>query len=265
MPGQSGLAGLLVGALTLTDAPVVDMPDSAPPPAAQASTADWSDAPRRTHYAATRRALETRLREGASRADYLRILQDNGFRVTAVNLDQADRLEVEIAKDDLSYEVLMSFGPDGQPDGPARARTRVTSNQWLADATRDALQAPRTGSGTAPADRRFADVAGGGAAYRDSIHQPAWERARDELERALIRGHKADEYRRSMKRLGFEVTARHEKDHRFAEYELVRDSLTFEIRIERNAITLLGRQVQVTSNLWRATDTWAALDDAQRR
>ena len=77
---------------------------------------------------AEREQLAQKLRAGKTRADLDKILQDNGFRISAINEDKKDYLEYEVVKGQNSYEVQMDFS-----DGPSHAtKIQVEPNMWSA-------------------------------------------------------------------------------------------------------------------------------------
>ncbi|MEO8740236.1 MAG: hypothetical protein ABI537_11115, partial [Casimicrobiaceae bacterium] len=76
--------------------------------------------------------LEQKLKAGTDRASYKKIIEDNGYRVSAINADKPDYLEYEIVKGTHSLEVQLDF-----KDGAKRATgIDVTSNMWRADSTK---------------------------------------------------------------------------------------------------------------------------------
>jgi hypothetical protein len=85
---------------------------------------------------AEREQLAQKLRAGKTRADLDKILQDNGFRISAINEDKKDYLEYEVVKGQNSYEVQMDFS-----DGPSHAtKIQVEPNMWRADTTKRMLK-----------------------------------------------------------------------------------------------------------------------------
>ena len=85
-----------------------------------------------------RDALEKKLREGKTRADYAKILKANGYTISHINEDKKDYLEYEVVKGRSSYEVKIDF-----KDGAARATdVDVSHNMWRAEATARLMDDP---------------------------------------------------------------------------------------------------------------------------
>ncbi|MCP8687500.1 hypothetical protein [Marinobacterium sedimentorum] len=78
--------------------------------------------------------LEQALGVGKDKAHYTKALEDMGYKVTSVNDNDETNLELEVVKDDTSYEVEVKF------DAETKLSTSVdvSSNVWETEATEKA-------------------------------------------------------------------------------------------------------------------------------
>ena len=92
---------------------------------------DVSDRVRGKAWAGEKDAVEKQLGIGHDRAYYRAALEKMGYRVTSVNDNDADNLEMEVVKGDTSYEVEVEF------DSTTRKSTSVdvSTNMWEAEST----------------------------------------------------------------------------------------------------------------------------------
>lgn len=222
------------------------------PAAAQVTTAnEWSDRSRITSYIDDQRQLERDLLAVNKRDEYRAFIEKRGYLVTAVNEDSDHKLEFEVVKAGRSHEVLLGFE---RKLGPADA-IDVSTNVWLADSTRQALNQP----GWRPDDVQFdADSA---AKVRDSNHLGAWTAEKKELELALPVGRTAPHYQSVLQEKGYQITASNDTLPTYAEYEIVRAGQSFELQIERDVTTGRAVSVDVEANIWRAKGTKEALGE----
>lgn len=196
-------------------------------------------------------ALEKKLRAGKNRADYERILKSDGYRIAAINEDKKDYLEYEVVKGADSYEVQIDF-----KDGAAKAsEIAVQPNMWRAEATERMLEDPKY-QNTAPL---VADTQG---RYSDRRLMKRWTDEKDQLEKALPDNLKASEYRSKLEGMGYKVTAVNDKEKDHVEYEIVKGDNSYEVQIDLDPATGMGRDVEVASNWWEADATDRATDRA---
>lgn len=201
-----------------------------------------------------RDALEKKLRSGKNRADYERILKNDGYRIAAINEDKKDYLEYEVVKGKTSYEVQIDF-----KDGAAQAsEIAVQPNLWRADMTKRMLEDPNF-QHTAPL---VADTQG---RYSDRRFMKGWTDEKERLEKALPAKLKASEYRSKLESLGYKVTAVNDKEKDYVEYEIVKGDNSYEVQIDLDPGTGMARDVEVASNWWEAEATERATDRAADR
>ncbi len=105
------------------------------PDAAAAVSPSSSDRARMKAWANGKERLDKALKGHQAKSYYPKALKDLGYRITAVNDDEADYLEYEIVKGHDSYEVQIALDT---ATGKAR-KVDVTANLWQADATDEAL------------------------------------------------------------------------------------------------------------------------------
>ena len=197
--------------------------------------------------------LEQKLQAGQTRADYARILETEGYRISSINADKKDYLEYEVVKGDHSYEVQLDFDK-----GAARAtKIDVANNMWRADATKKML---------ANADYKHPAplVADPSGQYSDRRNMKAWTGEKDRLEKALPPNMQVAQYRPKLEQLGYKVTAVNDRDADYLEYEIAKGKNSYEVQIDVDPKTKMATKVDVTSNLWEADGTERATDHAKR-
>ena len=199
--------------------------------------------------------LELKLKDAQNRADYAKVLQSNGYRISATNDDEPDYLEYEVVKGNQSYEVQLSFD-----DGASKAtKIDVASNMWRADSTEKMLKDPQYKNPNAM-------VVDPDARYSDRHHMQAWTDEKEQLEKVLSPKQTLDTYKQTLKQRGYEITSVNDREADYVEYEIVKGDNSYEVQIDLDPTTKLGKEVDVTSNLWEAesTDrTKEANEDAQ--
>lgn len=198
--------------------------------------------------------LEEMLRAAQNRADYARILESNGYRISAVNQDKKDYLEYEVVKGDRSYEVQLDF-----KNGATRAsKIDVANNMWRADSTERMLKDSNyKHPGPLVADRE--------GRYSDSRYMKAWNDEKDRLEKALPPNLKVSEYKSKIESMGYKITSVNDRDPGHVEYEIARGDNSYEVKIDVDPGTQMAKDIDVTSNLWEADSTDRATDRPNTR
>jgi len=188
--------------------------------------------------------LETKLRAAKTRADYAKVLESNGYRISAINTDKPDYLEYEIVKGGRTWEVQLDFDK-----GAAKAtKIDVTSNLWRADSTKR-MQQDTSYKHTAPL------AADPEARYSDRRYMKAWGDEKGRLEHALPAGQTVAAYKGMIEKQGYNITSVNDRKADSVEYEIVKGDNSYEVQIDLDAKTKLGKAVDVSSNLWDAKGT----------
>ncbi|MFT7401772.1 MAG: hypothetical protein ACI83N_001366 [Hydrogenophaga sp.] len=201
---------------------------------------------------ADRDQLEQKLRAGTARADYQKILRDNGYRISAINEDKNDYLEYEVVKAGTSYEVRIDFD-----NGATRAtKIEVEPNMWRAAGT-ERMMKDGNYMPTAPL---VVDPSG---RYSDRRYMQGWTDEKDRLQKALPMNLKPADYRSKIEGMGYKVTAVNDRERDYVEYEIVKGENSYEVQIDLDTRTGMARKVDVTSNLWEAEATDRATDRAK--
>jgi DNA-dependent RNA polymerase auxiliary subunit epsilon len=236
--------GLVHAADTATTTAPADRPMAATPDATRDRNASMNE---------ERQQLQQKLSTaGQNRADYARILQENGYRIAAINADRKDYLEYEVVKDKHSFEVQIDF-----KDGAARAtKVDVAPNLWRADATKRMEQ-------DANYKHPSALVADPQGRYSDRRYMKAWNDEKDRLEKALPPNLKVTDYRPKIESMGYKVTSVNESEKNHVEYEIAKGDNSYEVKIDVDPQTRVAKDVDVTSNLWEAESTDRATDAAK--
>ncbi|MEZ5742069.1 MAG: hypothetical protein R3E68_23310 [Burkholderiaceae bacterium] len=216
-------------------------------------TLGWSDRARMPGFTQTKDALENKLKTATTRDGYRKVLEAEGYLITAINEDSREALEYEIVKGGQTYEVQLGFD-----DGAARATSiDVATNIWRADATKQAMQG-MTDKVVAPVyDRNAAAMA------RDRDRRSAFMDTKESLERQLVPGKPAQDYVNMLTSMGYMVTSVNDSDRDYVEYEIVKGKDSFEVQIDLDEKTRTASNVDVTANIWQSKETEQALDAAR--
>lgn len=188
--------------------------------------------------------LERKLQAATSRADYAKILESNGYRVSAINADKKDYLEYEVVKGKHSYEVQLDF------DNASAKATKidVTTNLWRADATKRMLKEPNyKHTGTLAADPE--------GRYSDRRFMKAWTDEKELLEKSLPLNLPAADYKSKIEQMGYKITAVNENKKDYVEYEIAKGDNSYEVQINLDPKTRMAKEIDVTNNLWEAEAT----------
>lgn len=229
-----------------------------------AQTSTHSTAPAATHAATTTGAthksrtmsrsdekdiLEQKLKAGGDRADYAKIIADNGWKISAINEDKPEYLEYEIVKGKHSLEVHLNF-----KDGSKKATDiDVASNMWRADSTKQMEK----DNNWKPAKPLVADTTG---KYSDSRYMKDWTSEKEKIQAALPANLKAADYRKKLEQMGYKVTSVNDREKDYVEYEIVKGNNSYEVQIDRDPKTQLATKVEVDTNVWDAEGTDKAKD-----
>lgn len=199
-----------------------------------------------------REQLQQKLRAGKNRADYQKILKDNGYRIAAINEDKKDYVEYEVVKAGSSFEVQMDF-----ENGATQAtKVEVANNMWRAEGTERMMKDEKY----MPTGPLVADPKG---RYSDRRYMKGWTDEKDRLEKALPMNLKAADYRSKIEGMGYKVTAVNDREKDYVEYEIVKGENSYEVQIDLDARTGMASKIDVTSNLWEADATERATDRAK--
>ena len=188
--------------------------------------------------------LERKLQAVQTRADYAKVLEGNGYRISAINADKPNYLEYEVIKNNHSYEVQLDFDK-----GATKAsKIDVTTNMWRAESTKkmmkDAQYKPATAL-TADPDGR----------YSDRKYMKAWTDEKDRLEKMLAPNQPLAAYKSSLERMGYKITSVNDRNADHVEYEIVKGNNSYEVQIDLDPKTKLGKEIDVTTNVWDAEGT----------
>ena len=195
-------------------------------------------------YKGEKDALEEKLKAGKARADYAKILEANGYRISSINADKKDYLEYEVVKGNHSYEVQLDF------DKGAAVATKidVTTNMWRTDATKKMLKDAdykHPGPLVADKDSRFSD----------RRFMKGWTDEKGQLEKALPPNTKVADIRAKLEKMGYKITAVNDREADYVEYEILKGDHSYEVQIDVDPATKMAKKVDVASNLWDAEGT----------
>ncbi len=190
-----------------------------------------------------RERLEQALSRVTDRSEFARAIEEEGYRLAAVNADDPDYLEFEIVKDGASHEVRIQFDPSSR-----KVRDlEVDRNIWRAETTKRMLEDPGYVA-AAP----LAPVPGENSSDRPRIQ--AWEDEKDRLE-TLLEGRDVASLAEELRNAGYEITATNDREADYIEYEVVKGENSFEVQVDIDEETRRAEDVDVTTNLWRARPT----------
>lgn len=200
--------------------------------------------------------IEQMLMGAQNRADYAKVLEKNGFRISSINSDKKDFLEYEVVKGKDSYEVRLDF-----KDGAAKATDiDVTNNMWRAPSTKAMLKDKNyTVAGTMVADPE--------GRYSDRRYMKASTDEKDQLEKLRTANMTAAQYMAKIKARGYQITAVNDKEADYLEYEILKGDNSYEVQLDVDAKTKVIKEVDVATNTWDAPGTENAKDakDAMKK
>lgn len=202
-------------------------------------------------YKAEQTAIENALLEAGSRGDYQKILEAEGYRITAVNESSPSALEYEIVKDNHSFEVKLGFNESASKATSVDVDDNVWEAQTTVRARRDAQYQP-TGGMMPPGENAV-------SASSDRSRLGKYESEKTRLETTLLPGKPVSQYPELLKQEGYQITAVNESEPDYAELEVVKGKDTYEVKLDRDPDTAMVTKVDVTSNLWQADATEKAL------
>ena len=245
--------GLFASGLTHAQTPAAPAAANADRPATTAPMTRATGEMRRDRSAEfknEKEMLEGKLQAATARADYAKILEQNGYRVSSINADKPDYVEYEIVKGDHSYEVQLDF----KDNAPKATKVDVTTNMWRTDATKKML---------ADANYKQAGpmVAGADDKYSERRYMKGWTDEKDQLEKSLQSSMKAGDVEAKLKSMGYKITSVNDKEADYAEYEIVKGDHSYEVQVDLDPKTKMTKKVDVTTNVWEADATERAKGD----
>lgn len=187
--------------------------------------------------------LENVLKSAANRGDYAKMLEKEGYRISAINSDKPEYLEYEIVKGDTSYEVQLDF----DDKAPKATKIDVTANMWRADSTKKMMKDPNHKSASPM-------VATDGTAS-DRRYQKDWDSEKEKIEKAMKPGQSVDAYKKQLADMGYKITSVNDKEKDYVEYEIVKGQNSYEVQIDLDEKTRMGKEIDVTTNVWEADST----------
>ena len=208
-----------------------------------------SDRMRMKDWTNDKEMLQKQLKMGESKAYYSKALADQGFQITSVNTDKPSEVEYEIVKNGRSYELQLAFDNAGKA-----SKADVSTNMWRTDATKAAMSGKTVAAATG--------YVKGNENYSDRARMKNWTGEKERLEKALAVGKDNKWYAAEFKKLGYQVTSVNDREKDYVEYEIVKGNETYEVQIDFN--NMLGKKVDVTTNMWQSEATEKALANAKR-
>ncbi|MEZ5635920.1 MAG: hypothetical protein R3E92_02160 [Burkholderiaceae bacterium] len=209
-------------------------------------TIDYSDRSRLKSWSGEKEQLEQKLKTGAAKADYMKILADSGYTVTAINKDTADYVEYEVVKGDHSYEVQIDLDKKTH----MASKVDVDRNLWRADATKNALRSGKAVKATKPLAN--------GDMYSDRVNRQGWTDQKEQLEKSLMLGKDVGFYAAELKKLGYQITSTNDREKDYVEMEIVKGRDSYEVQIDLDDAGK-AKKVDVTANMWQSDATEKAL------
>lgn len=213
---------------------------------------DYSDRNRMKTWSGDKERLATNLKVGASKADYMKIIADAGYTITAINSDKPDYLEVEVVKGNDSYEVQIDLDKKTN----IGSKVDVDRNLWRSDATKEAMR-----SGKAVAATKASPD---GSKYSDRTYAKNWNSEKEKLEKTLATGSNVASYKGALQKMGYQITSTNDREKDYVEFEVVKGQDSYEIQIDLDDKGM-GKKVDVTSNMWQSEATEKALGSYKKK
>ena len=216
-------------------------------PAASADqNVDFSDRNRMKTWTSNKELLAMNLKVGKNKADYVKLIGDAGFTITAINADKADYVEYEVVKGKDSYEVQI----DLDKKTSLGSKVDVDRNMWRADSTKTAVSSGKSVAAT----KALPD----GNMYSDRTYAKNWTSEKEKLEKSLAAGKDLAFYQGELKKMGYQITSTNDKEKDYVEMEIVKGHDSYEIQIDLDGAGK-GKKIDVTSNMWQSDATEKAL------
>ena len=134
-------------------------------------------------------------------------------------------------------------------DGAMKAtKIDVTDNMWRADSTKRMVK----DANYKPDSPLVADK---DSRHSDRKYMKGWTDEKERLEKSLATSMKADDYRGKLESMGYKVTSVNDKAKDYVEYEIVKGNNSYEVQIDIDPKTRMGKKVDVTTNAWEADST----------
>jgi hypothetical protein len=96
--------------------------------------------------------------------------------------------------------------------------------------------------------------------YSDRRYMKDWTDEKDRLEKALPPNMKITDYKSKIEQQGYKITAVNDREKDYVEYEIAKGKNSYEVQIDIDPKTGLGKKIDVTSNLYEADATDKATD-----
>lgn len=209
-------------------------------------TMSYSDRERIKPWSGDKESLAQALKVGASKPDYMKIIADHGYTITAINQDKPAYVEYEVVKGSDSYEVQIDLDKKTK----LGSKVDVDSNLWRADATKQALRSGKAVMATKPLAN--------GDAYSDRAYRKNWTNEKEKLEKSLPLGKNVAYYSDELKNKGYQITSTNDKDKGYVVMEIVKGRDSYEVQIDLDDAGK-AKKVDVTSNMWQSDATEKAL------
>lgn len=210
---------------------------------------DYSDRNRMKTWSGDKERLAMNLKAGASKADYMKIIADAGFTITAINSDKPDYIEWEVVKGNDSYEVKIDLDKKTN----LGSKIDVDRNLWRADATKEAMRSGKAVAATKPLPNDM---------YSDRKYAKDWNSEKEKLEKGLGTGKNVAAYKADLQKMGYQITSTNDREKDYVEFEIVKGTNSYEVQIDLDDGGK-GKKVDVTSNMWQSDETEKALGKAK--
>lgn len=212
---------------------------------------DFSDRNRMKSWSSNKEQLAATLKVGASKADYMKLIADAGFTITAINADKPDYLEYEVVKGTDSYEVQIDLDKKTK----FGSKVDVDRNMWRADSTKTALRSGKPMAAT--------KASSDGSMYSDRTYAKKWNSEKEKIEKSLAPGKDVAFYTGELKKMGYQITSTNDKEKDYVEMEIVKGRDSYEVQIDLDG-SGKAKKIDVTSNMWQSDATEKALS-AQKK
>jgi hypothetical protein len=101
--------------------------------------------------------------------------------------------------------------------------------------------------------------------FSDRRYMRAWTDEKERLEKALAPNQTVAAYKNTIERMGYKITAVNDRESDYVEYEILKGDNSYEVQIGLDPKTRMGKEIDVTSNVWDAEGTERAKDAVQAR
>ena len=176
-----------------------------------------------------------KLLQGANeREEYIKVLQNNGYRIASSHTSGPNYLEYEVVRGRQSFEVQLDF----EPGAHKASKIDVTPNMWRSESTTRMLADPNHQA----ASPMVVDTEG---RFSDRRYMKGWTEERQKLEQALPAGLKQQDYKKRIEDLHYKIASVDDRSTDHLDYRIVKGDNSYQVQVGLDPTTKVAQSVEV--------------------